>query len=105
MDDQRYPLANFPYPAPTNDIADDPTPKDQAIYVPSVSPNYAIDIYEQKWTRALPKGVTGDDLNFLDPANKLFRISHAMSSAGQALKQTRDCIITKRDKKNTVIIL
>ena len=104
MDDQRYPFAHFPYPAPANHIINDPTPKDQAIYVPSVSPNYATLVFAKQWRRSLPKGISGDDLNFLDPANKLFRISHAMSSAGQALKQTRDCIITKRDRTNTLVI-
>ena len=104
MDDQRYDFAQFPYPAPTNHIVSDPTPKDQAIYVPSVSPNYAIHVFEKNWHRALPKGIGSGDFNFLDPFNKLFRISHAMSSAGQALKQTRNCIITKRDRSNTLVI-
>ena len=104
MDDMNNNFAHFPYPAPTNHIEADPTPKDQAIYVPSVSPNYAIHVYAQKWERRLPKGIAHGDLNFLDPTNKLFNISHAMSSAGQALKQTRDCIITKRDRANTLVI-
>ena len=104
MDDQRYDFAQFPYPAPTNHIVTDPTPKDQAIYVPSVSPNYATLVHEKNWQRDLPKGIAAGDLNFLDPTNKLFRISHAMSSAGQALNQTRDCIITKRHRGHTLVI-
>ena len=92
------------YPAPENHIEGDPTPQDQAVYIPSVSPNYAIAAYEQKWQRPLPQGVGSGDLNFLDPNNKLFRISHVMSSAGQALNQTRPCIIKTRDRSQTMLI-
>lgn len=92
------------YPAPTNHIVGDPTPMDQAVYIPSISPGYAIDVYEQNWTRSLPKGVGAGDLNFLDPTNKLFRISHFMSSAGQALNQKKPCIIQTRDRSQTMMI-
>jgi hypothetical protein len=92
------------FPAPTNHIAGDPTPLDEAVYVPSVSPGYAIAAHEQDWKRPLPDGVNGGDLNFLDPANPLFRISHVMSSAGQALNQRRPCIIQARDRKATMMI-
>ena len=67
------------YPAPTNHIVGDPTPMDQAVYIPSISPGYAKDVYEQNWTRSMPEGVGKGDLNFLDPDNKLFRITHFMS--------------------------
>ncbi len=93
-----------PYPAPPNHIENDPTPKDQAIYVPSVSPGYAMDVHAQKWTRELPSNVGAGDLNFLDQSNPLFRISHVMSSAGQALNQPRNCIITQRDRSTTMLI-
>jgi hypothetical protein len=92
------------YPAPTNHIVDDLTPLDQAVYIPSVSPSYAMAAYNQKWKRALPEGVEDGDLNFLDPNNKLFRISHVMSSAGQALLQNRRCIIQERDRSATMLI-
>jgi hypothetical protein len=104
MDDQRSPLAENFYPQVANALVNDPTPKDQAIYVPSVSPGYAKDVYVQNWARPLPNGVGSGDLNFLDPQNKLFRISHAMTSAGQALNQKKPCIITERDRKSTLII-
>ena len=104
MDDQHYDFATFPYPSPPNILKDDITPNDQAIYVPSVSPNYATSVYAQNWKRALPKGINSDDLNFLDQSNDLFKISHVMSSAGQALNQKHDCIITKRDRNKTVMI-
>src|SRR6185437_742573 len=93
--------------APT--IQNDITPADQAIYVPAITKGYAQDV----WTwiqcgppRALPAGVSPQDLNFLDPANNLFRISHALTSAGLALTQSRDrdCIISKRSRKDTKII-
>lgn len=103
MDDQRYSLAPH-YPQVANNLLDDPTPKDQAIYVPSVSPGYAKDVFAHNWKRPLPNGVSADDLNFLDPGNKLFRISHAMTSAGQALNQKRPCIITERNRASTLII-
>jgi hypothetical protein len=94
----------MPYPRVANHIENDPTPKDQAIYIPSVSPGFAMAVHDQNWTRPLPSGVEPKDLNFLDPANRLLRLSHAMTSAGQALSQTRPCIITTRDRKNTLIV-
>ena len=99
------PLINSHYPSPTNDIFDDPTPKDQAIYVPSITPGFAIDVYQRNWERNHPEGISDADLNFLDPANKLFRISHALSSAGQALNQQQHCIVTKRDRGKTRLIV
>ena len=92
------------YPAPTNHIQGDPTPLDQAVYIPSVQPGYAMAAYEAKWNRDLPAGVGDHDLNFLDPNNPLFHISHAMSSAGLAYKQKRPCIITERDRSKTMLI-
>lgn len=92
------------YPAPTNHIENDPTPRDQAVYIPSVSPGYAIAAYAQNYKRDLPAGVDPEDMNFLDPNNKLFKISHVMSSAGQALFQKDPCIIQARDRKATMMI-
>ena len=92
------------YPAPRNHITDDPTPLNQAVYIPSVSPGYAIAAHHQNWVRDLPRGVASGDLNFLDPNNKLFHISHVMTSAGQALYQKRDCIIKQRDRSKTMVI-
>ena len=92
------------YPQVANHLINDPTPKDQAIYVPSVTPGYAMDVYTKNWKRPLPAGVEPHDLNFLDPKTKLFRISHVMSSAGQALEQSRPCIITQRDRTHTIMI-
>ncbi len=102
--DEAIPASAWPYPRVANHIEIDPTPKDQAIYVPSVSPSHAQMIYSENWQRSLPKGVAAKDLNFLDPANQIFRISHAMTSAGQALQATKPCIITERDRSNTLVI-
>ena len=104
MDDQARHGYGLPYPQVANHIDDDPTPKDQAIYIPSVSPGLAITAFTQNWKRELPEGVGPGDLNFLDPKNKLFRISHAMTSAGQALTQKQDCLITARDRSKTIVI-
>jgi hypothetical protein len=92
------------YPASSNHILGDPTPLDQAVYIPSVAPGFAMAAYDAKWERDLPSGVGPNDLNFLDPANPLFRISHVMSSAGLAYKQKRPCIVTQRDRTQTLLI-
>lgn len=99
-----HPHATY-YPQTPNEIETDPTPKDQAVYIPSVTPGFAMDVYERRFKRSLPKGLPANALNFLDPANRdFFHISHVMSSAGQALKQPRDCIITQRDRNATRLI-
>ncbi len=104
MGDHRHPFATY-YPQVQNHIENDPTPKDQAVYIPSVTPGYAMDVYAQRWSRPLPQGVSPNALNFLDPANRdFFHISHVMSSAGQAFNQSRPCIITERDRKATTLI-
>ena len=91
------------YPKVPNHIVNDPTPKDQAIYIPSISPGFAMAVHEEQW-RSLPNGVVPKDLNFLNPDNKLLRLSHAMTSAGQALNQTKPCIVNTRDRSATLIV-
>lgn len=86
------------------DLENDPIPRNWAIYTPSVSPSYAIDAYAKNWQRPLPQGINPGDFDFLDPANPLFRWSHVLSSAGQALKQTKPCMITQRDRKFARVI-
>jgi hypothetical protein len=104
MNRQRPRLVSKRYPEVPNHIVNDPTPKSEAVLVPSVTPEFAMDVFAQNWTRALPAGIQPPDLNFLDPGNRLFRISHVMSSAGQALRQPRDCIITQRNRASTILI-
>lgn len=105
MDDQRSNIASIHKLYAVQRIIDDPTPRDEAIYVPSVSPGFAIDVYAENWKRPLPQHLTADKLNFLNPVNRdFFHISHVMSSAGQALQQHKPCIITERDRRSTVLI-
>lgn len=86
------------------DLEADHIPRDWAIYTPSVSPSYAIDAYAKSWPRPLPQGVNPGDFDFLDLANPLFRWSHVLSSAGQALNQSKPCMITKRDRRFSRVI-
>lgn len=114
MTDQRYTLARSPYPQVETGPINDPTPRNQAIYVPAVSTNYIVDAYDKtsaKWSR-LPKGVTPAQMDFLDPSNDLFRISHVLYSAGQALMNTRGQIhalppniVTTRDRESTRLLV
>ena len=104
MNGQRPRLVSTYYPEAPNNIINDPTPKSEAIYVPSVTPGFAMAVYAQNWTRPLPAGIQPEDLNFLDPNNRLFRISHVMSSAGQAFRQPNACIITQRNRASTIVI-
>jgi hypothetical protein len=94
----------FPYPIIENDIDGDPTPKDQAIYVPSVSAGYARDAIGRAGLRAMPDHLPKNLLNFLDQTNEVFRISHAMASAGQFLDRNTPSMITTRNRKRTRII-
>ena len=104
MLDKVTPPGSTHYPAPEDHLENDPTPRNQAVYIPSVSPSYAIAAHAKSYQRDLPVGVDPEDMNFLDPNNKLFKISHVMSSAGQALFQKQPCIIQTRDRKSTRMI-
>ena len=94
----------FPYPTIENDIDGDPTPKDQAIYVPSISAGYARDAIGRQGLRAMPAHLPKNLLNFLDQTNEVFRISHAMASAGQFLGRDAPSMISTRDRTRTRII-
>ena len=85
-------------------IPNDPTPADQAIYVLSLSPGFATNIYKGNWGRTLSSRMTDQDLNFLDPANRTFYAPHVMSSAGQALGDKNKGIVTERDVTKTCLI-
>ena len=98
-------LAKAPlYPCVPNDLIDDPTPKDQAIYVPSVSVGYAVAALPGGTTRPIPPHLPPNVLDFLSAKNDMFRISHAMASAGQFLNNTKRSIISERDRSSTLII-
>ena len=104
MNSPRYWPASGHYPAPQNHLLDDPTPKDQAVYIPSVTPAYAKAVFEAKGWRSMPDGVEVEHLNFMSPTNPLFRISHVMSSAGQALKVKGPCILRERQRASTILV-
>lgn len=114
MNDNNEARPCSPYPKVATGPLNDPTPRDQAIYVPAVSTNYIIDAYDKtssKWRR-MPSGVAPASMDFLDPANDLFRISHVLYSAGQALMSTSGQldslppnIVTMRDRKKTRLLV
>lgn len=85
-------------------MPNDPTPRDQAIYVPSLSPGFCKDVYSQNWPRPLPQGVQPDDLNILNPNSNLLHLAYVMTSAGQALNQSQPCIVTERDRHSSVVL-
>lgn len=41
------------------ELENNPIPRDRAIDVPSVSPNYAADAYAKNWLRSLPRNGRG----------------------------------------------
>jgi hypothetical protein len=90
-------------------LPDDPTPTHEAIYTPAVTPSHCRDVFRGihhgRWTRPLPGDICPRQLDFLDPENSLFRISHVLYSAGQALNVNGDCIVTERDRTKTRAIL
>lgn len=104
MSIQRDTDSAFPYPIIENDIEGDPTPKDQAIYVPSVSSGYAFDALGRPGLRPIPSHLPANILNFLDQSNTNFRLSHAMASAGQFLNRAGHSMISTRDRRRTRII-
>lgn len=105
MANHSHMLALAHYPQVQNHIENDPTPKDQAVFIPAVTPSYATDVYARNWARPLPANLPDNALNFLDPTNKeFFSISHVLSSAGQALNQKKPCIITQRDRSATTLL-
>ena len=78
-----------------------------AIYTPSVPPVYAELVMKDPSTVRngnLPSGITLDDLNFLNPNSNLFHISHVLYSAGQAMNNTKPCMIKARNRKHTTVI-
>ncbi len=78
-----------------------------AMYTPSVPPMYAEYVVKDPSSLRdgnLPAAVTLDDLNFLNPNSSLFHIDHVLYSAGQAMGNTKPCMIKARDKNHTTVI-
>jgi hypothetical protein len=57
------------HPHHASDIPNDPTPADQAIYMPAITPGYSLDVARAiqagVWHRQLSDGVTPQEMNFL----------------------------------------
>lgn len=76
----------------------------RAIYLPAISKTFADFAY--KGTFANPPPVTAADLNFLDPASKLFHYPFALYSAGQSnTKGTiKPDMVSQRDRTETLVL-
>lgn len=77
-----------------------------ANYTPAASTAYTRFVYDDD-----PGGHRNDDfhihikdLNFLNPQSDLIHFDTVLYSAGTALSNQRDCLITKRDKSATTVI-
>ena len=90
--------------APLKIILNDPVPRDEAIYLASLNPGFCEDVYANSPDRDLPAGLNYVDLNPLDPASKLFHSPYVMTSAGQALGDTKPCIIKNRDRAKRLVL-
>ena len=79
-----------------------------AIYTPALSPNCAQFPFKDpaKLHRPLPAGLTLQDFDFLRAeGNTLFKISHALYSAGHSLDHEYDpCMVMNRDRSQSVVI-
>jgi hypothetical protein len=86
-------------------IQNDPVPRDEAIYLASLPPGFCENVHLNEFPRRLPEGLEHTDLNPLNPASKLFYSPYMMSSAGQALDNTKSDIIKNRNRGNALILL
>ncbi len=97
------------HPHHDSGIPNDPTPADQAIYVPSITPGYSQDVARAikagGWHRTLSDGVTPEAMSFLGTdTNKAFTLSHVLFSAGQALDKRGPCMIKDRVRGHSKVI-
>jgi hypothetical protein len=90
-------------------VSFDPSYDDYAVYLPSLQNSYAqLPLLDPENVRngTLPAGLELQDLNFLNPANKLWHTKYTLYSAGQfnsSQLRTPD-IVSTRDRNNTKII-
>ena len=81
---------------------------DLAIYTPALSPGCAQFPFKDptKLKRPLPAGLTLQDFDFLRAeGNSLFKMSHALYSAGHSLDHEYDpCMVMNRDRSQSVVI-
>ncbi|OOZ36072.1 hypothetical protein BOW52_10970 [Solemya elarraichensis gill symbiont] len=78
---------------------------DFAIYLPAIQKHYAKAAVSKGDSSRLPSNITMRDLNFLNPANKLWHYKYALYSAGQFNIGEYDTdIVTDRNKDRTLML-
>lgn len=82
--------------------------KDYAIFMPATSEMFGRFLVTEPKKRTLPKGITLDNLNFVNQEDGFMFIPTSLYSAGQAAKtksmaQKTDAI-TERDRSNTILL-
>lgn len=79
---------------------------DDAIYLPAISETYARHDVSQPFPRDLK--IHSSDLDYLDPANRLFHYPYALYSAGQAAKSDnsvqKNHLLSARDRSSSIIL-
>ena len=79
-----------------------------AIFTPALQKGYAQFAIKKTAPRQMPGGLTPADLNYLDPASKLFHIPATLYSVGQfsfnQMENPPACMVTRRDKPKTLIL-
>lgn len=78
----------------------------RALYLPAISDTYAMFAHSGRFKRIT--AFTAQDLNFLDPSNRLFFYPWALVSAGQAAKSksgaSRSTMVSERDRNRTTVV-
>ena len=78
-----------------------------AVYLPALQYHYASAVEDDKAPkkRAFPKGLTMEDLDFLNPNSKLWHYGYGLYSAGQFTDALpKACAVTNRSKRHTTIL-
>ena len=75
-----------------------------AVYLPALSDAYLRYVPGSSFPRSAP--ISPDDLNFLDPNNRLFHYPYALTSAGQTngVKSQHVSMLDLRDKTKTTVV-
>jgi hypothetical protein len=75
---------------------------------PAISEMYTRFIDNKNPKRQMPRGLTQNDLNYLDTASTLFYLPNSLYSAGQAAKSdgaaAKKDMVTERDRGTTIIL-
>jgi hypothetical protein len=78
-----------------------------AVYLPALQYHYASAVEDEKppKKRDFPKGLTMEDLDFLNPNSKLWHYGYGLYSAGQFTDALpKACAVTNRSKRHTTIL-